>query len=249
MRAAPATVAVVLRSVPYGEADRVVTLLTEAHGKVSVLAPSARKSRRRMPPGALEPFGICEAEIALGSGELGRLAGARLVRGFPRLLGLLERMEIAGAALERVREIVPAREPEPRLVRAVEELFERLDGERAGSELGVAFELRLLALCGLTPRLGTCGACGKAAGDRAALFEPGRGSIVCRACGGGPFVLSAPARLSMLACLGERWASAAEGWSAAQLEEVRAAVEAFRARHVGLRREPGGAKALGARWR
>ena len=82
------TLAVLLRSVDYGEADRIVTLLTERRGRVSVLARSARKSTKRF-LGALEPFGVIEAEIALGTAEVGRLSSARLVRGFPKILASL----------------------------------------------------------------------------------------------------------------------------------------------------------------
>ena len=39
--------AILLASVPFGEADRVVTLFTRSHGKVSAMARSARKSRTR----------------------------------------------------------------------------------------------------------------------------------------------------------------------------------------------------------
>ena len=41
------TAAIVLRVTDYGEADRIVTLLTESHGKVSALARGAKKSRKR----------------------------------------------------------------------------------------------------------------------------------------------------------------------------------------------------------
>src|SRR5690606_35881161 len=88
------TPAVVLRSIAYGEADRIVTLLTESRGKVALMARGARKSARRL-AGALEPYAIVEAEIAMGSGDLGRLAQARVLRAFPGVLADLERMSVA----------------------------------------------------------------------------------------------------------------------------------------------------------
>src|SRR5689334_18160524 len=50
-----ATPALVLRTRPYGESDRIVTLLTEQHGKVTGIAKGAKNSRRRF-AGTLEPF-------------------------------------------------------------------------------------------------------------------------------------------------------------------------------------------------
>ncbi|HEX7488511.1 MAG TPA: DNA repair protein RecO, partial [Anaeromyxobacteraceae bacterium] len=52
---------VVLRTVDYGESDRVVTLLTAERGKVSAFARAARASRRRF-GGALEHFTLVHAE-------------------------------------------------------------------------------------------------------------------------------------------------------------------------------------------
>src|SRR5438067_9627088 len=50
-----ATSALVLRTRPYGESDRIVTLITEQHGKLVGIAKGAKNSRRRF-AGTLEPF-------------------------------------------------------------------------------------------------------------------------------------------------------------------------------------------------
>src|SRR5436853_6862297 len=50
-----ATLALVLRTRPYGESDRIVTFLTEDHGKLTGIAKGAKNSRRRF-GGTLEPF-------------------------------------------------------------------------------------------------------------------------------------------------------------------------------------------------
>lgn len=235
-----------LRSVAYGESDRVVTLLTDAHGKVSLLARGARASKKRFPGGALEPFGVIEAEMALGSGELGRLASARLARGFPRLLGSLARIELAGAGIEHVRALLPVREPDVRLLPTVERFFESLDGaDEPALEARIAFELRLLALAGLAPRLDACARCGRRAEDRAGLFDPGAGALICRACGGGPIHLSASTRARMIACLREGWAEAGQGWSARERSEALDALDAFVRRHAGGARATTGAGASG----
>lgn len=235
-RPATATRAILLRSVAYGEADRIVTLLTDEHGKLAVIARGARRSQKRF-AGALEPFALIDAEVALGSGELGRLAGARVLRGYPRILGSLARMELAGRALEMVRELVPAREPDPRFVETIVELFERLeedDGEAPESRL--AFEMRFLAIAGLAPRLDACGRCGTRAEERAALFDPGLGAIVCRSCGGGPIHLASATRSRMMAAMRHGWTESARGWSAREIAEASGAIDAFARRHVGSAR-------------
>ncbi len=225
------TAGILLRSVDYGEADRIVTWLTDAFGRVSVMARGARKSTRRF-VGALEPFAVIELEVALGRGELGRLASARLVRGYPRLLGRLDAMQSAGRALELVRAVAPERHADERLVPTVARWFELLD-EGAPASARVAFELRFLAIAGWPPRLTSCGRCGRAAGEgRAALFDPGLGAIVCRACGGGPLLLGGALREKMERALGPRWDVETE-WAPDEVVSAEAAIAAFVRRHLG----------------
>jgi DNA repair protein RecO (recombination protein O) len=74
--------ALLLRRVPYGEADLVVTLFTEPLGRVAAVARSARRSSRRFP--ALEPMHLLRVGLELVPGrELGMLTEASLER--PRL--------------------------------------------------------------------------------------------------------------------------------------------------------------------
>jgi DNA repair protein RecO (recombination protein O) len=225
------TRAVLLRSVEYGEADRILSLFTEAEGRVSAMARGARKSSRRF-AGALEPFQIIEVELVPSSGELGRLSSARLVRAFPRLLADLRAMAAAGAAMELVRDVSAPRTAEPEGLPCIEALFERLALEEgAPEEALLAFRLRWLALSGLAIRVDACGRCGKRAPEgRAGLFDPGLGSVVCRECGGGPVHLSGPTRASMRQALGPEWATVR--FEAEALREARDALDAFVARHV-----------------
>lgn len=227
------TPAVVLRSIAYGEADRIVTLLTESRGKVALMARGARKSARRF-AGALEPYAIVEAEIAMGSGDLGRLAQARVLRAFPGVLADLERMSVAAAGLELVREAVPDREPEGRLLPTIERFFE-LVAQAASDELRVAFALRVLALVGLGPNLEGCGRCGRRAPEgKAALFDPALGAIVCRACGGAPIKLPGTLRAHLQRCATRAWDEEASGsWDPERT--ARGALDELLARHLSHR--------------
>src|ERR671937_3018363 len=73
------TEAVVLRSLRLGEADRVLPLYTEAHGRVGAVAKGVRKTMSRF--GArLEPLSHVELVLHEGRGELATVRGADLVR-------------------------------------------------------------------------------------------------------------------------------------------------------------------------
>lgn len=175
-----------LRAVDFGEADRVVTLLTRELGLVSTMARAARRSRRRF-AGALEGFAVISVEIRAGRGALSYLESARVTRVFPRLLSNLAAMEAAGALLRMAREILPERAPEPELFDCLVEAFELLDHGAAARPLQLCCEARMLSLTGFAPMLTACVSCGREPKPgQAALLSVARGGIVCRACGGAP---------------------------------------------------------------
>ena len=226
--------AVLLRSVDYRDADRIVTLLTRELGKVAVMARGARRSTKRF-GGALEPYALLRAEVSLGRGEVGRLGQAQIVRHYPRILSDLTRMTHAGAALELVREIAPAREPDERLFDTVVQVLETLDGApEAREEILIAFQIRVAAVAGFSPGLDVCARCGRRAPEgKAARFDPVVGSIVCRACGGGPLHLSGETRARMRAHVGGAWHGGPFDWPPRVLAEARTAIGDHLTAHVG----------------
>ena len=73
------TEAVVLRSLRFGEADRVLHLYTLERGRIGALAKGIRKTKSRF--GArLEPLSHVELMLHQGSGELQTVTGAEIVR-------------------------------------------------------------------------------------------------------------------------------------------------------------------------
>lgn len=228
-RPAEETAAVLLRSVDFGESDRIVTLLTESLGRVSALAKGARNSRKRF-GASLEPFQMIVASLSPGSGELMRLSEARVVRSFPSILGSLDAMQEAGRALEAIRNVAPQRHVEPRLLMLTEQLFETLNAGQVEGTFAKT-SLRVLEIIGLAPRLDACLVCGRVpAAGQSAMFDPARGGIVCRACGGGPIKLASAARVWMMQLLSDEEDVATP--TREVLRDVEHAVEAFVTRHV-----------------
>jgi DNA repair protein RecO (recombination protein O) len=204
-------VGVVLRTVDYGEADRVVTLLTQERGKVAAFAKGARKSRRRF-GGALEPFTLLSAEVKERGRDLLWLDAVSVRRGFGGIRADLARIACASYACELARELVRDAEPHAELFALVVEYLERLDAAPAHPAALRAFELGALAGAGLMPRLDACVRCGTPArelfaaraGEAAAVgageagaavgagaptglrgrtrFDAGSGGLLCAAC-------------------------------------------------------------------
>lgn len=188
MRAAaqPATVtpALVLRVVNFGESDRVVTLLTAAHGKLSALAKGARASKRRF-GAALSPFGYGEAALRERRGqELWLLEDLHTSRGFARLPQELGRFSHACYALELCLHLCPPQEPEPEVLRLTLSLLEYLDGlpleARPAAEALRVYELGLLRAVGLALQLRECAACGHDVPELPLVpLDIARGGVLC----------------------------------------------------------------------
>ncbi len=120
--------AIVLRTVDYGESDRVVTLLSRERGKVSAFARGARASRKRF-GGALEPFTLLTAEVRVrGGSELLGLDSTHVLRGHGGIRGDLARIACAAYAAELARELVRDHEPHEELFELLVGYLELLDG-------------------------------------------------------------------------------------------------------------------------
>lgn len=94
------TRAIVLRRTNYGEADRILQLLTP-DGKRSVMARGVRHEKSRL-AGGIELFAICEVVITEGKGELGILTSARLVQFYRHIMSDYDRMQFAYTAIKLV---------------------------------------------------------------------------------------------------------------------------------------------------
>ncbi|MGZ6081273.1 MAG: DNA repair protein RecO, partial [Myxococcaceae bacterium] len=118
--------ALVLGTLDYGEADRLVTLLTRERGKLTAFAAGARKSRRRF-AGALEPGTVLRARLVERHGSTVRLDAVEVVNAFPRIRDELPRIARALYALELCRELLREQEPAPQLLSLAVDWLGRLD--------------------------------------------------------------------------------------------------------------------------
>ncbi len=95
--------AVVLSTLDYADADRLVTLFTRSHGKLTAFAVGARKSKRRF-AGALQPFTLLRAQLVERRGDTFRLDAADIQETFHRIREDLPRIARALYCLELCRE-------------------------------------------------------------------------------------------------------------------------------------------------
>jgi DNA repair protein RecO (recombination protein O) len=226
------TEALLVRKVPFGDADVMVTFFTEARGIVPAVARAARRSARRFP--ALEPMHLLRVGLEERAGaDLSMLSEAVLSRPRLGLTADLDKLEAAGQALRWVRRALPPYTPEPDLWREINGLLDDLDQAPALPETSpprarlAGTGLRLLSSVGWGLDLERCVRCGRPCEPGAsACVDPALGGLVCRACGGARIALR-EGRLARLqrAILGDNGALDLEDATVA-IDLVNAALDA-----------------------
>jgi DNA repair protein RecO (recombination protein O) len=188
------TEAVVLRSIRFGEADRVLHVYTLARGRVGVVAKGVRKTKSRF--GArLEPLSHVELMLHQGSGELQTVTGAALVRSHHAAREQPYRLGVGLLGAEAMLRLFTEQEANERAFQALVRFLDLLDeiepaaGRPALDPLALAFQLKLLWLSGYLPHLTSCADCG-AEGEQLVGYSPRAGGAVCRDCAEGALGLS-----------------------------------------------------------
>ncbi len=94
------TRAIVLRRTNYGEADRILKLLTP-DGQVSVMARAVRREKSKL-AGGIELFGVSDITVHSGKGDLGVLTSARLETFFEHILEDYDRLQFGYECINAV---------------------------------------------------------------------------------------------------------------------------------------------------
>jgi DNA repair protein RecO (recombination protein O) len=188
------TEAVVLRSIRFGEADRVLHLYTLDRGRVGAVAKGVRKTTSRF-GGRLEPLSHVELMLHQGSGELQTVTGVHLVRPHSEAREDYYRLSIGLIGSEAMLRLFSEQEPNPRAFTALTRFLDLLDEAPHSTErpaldpLALSFQLKLLWLSGYLPHLTSCAECGVADVPLVG-YSPKAGGAVCRACAQGALPIS-----------------------------------------------------------
>jgi len=173
--------ALVLRYSDYGEADRILTLLTAEHGLQKGFARSARKSRKRF-GATLEPFTKAVFHWREGRGDLLSLQGADLVDAHFGLRHDIKRLALAGYGVELVELLSEEGEPFPRVYELLSSFLGYLDHGGNFEAARLLFELRLIYLLGYIPHLLHCSDCLRVFNHEDIRFDANRGGSLCLDC-------------------------------------------------------------------
>jgi DNA repair protein RecO (recombination protein O) len=171
---------IVLRTIKLGEADRIVTLMTEGHGKVRAVAKGVRKTKSRF-GGRLEPTGHVAVLFYEGR-SLDIVTQAESLDHFRDIREDLDRLSRATSLLEAVDQLAQEEEENPALYRMLLGALRTL-AARDAPLIVPAFFWKVLSLEGFRPELDVCVSCGEE--DDLIAFDLTEGGTLCRRCAKG----------------------------------------------------------------
>lgn len=174
------TMALVLREVNYRESDKILTVLTEKEGKLTL---SARGCRRKGSPIAAACQLLCWGEFTLyeyrGRWSVKETAAERLFEG---VRADLDRLALASWFAEAAEALAEEGQPEPELLSLTLNCLHALDKlDLPLPQVKAAFEWRAMALAGYEPQIDRCAVCGKEDPEEPRVHL-GEGLLCCAAC-------------------------------------------------------------------
>ena len=180
------TDAIVIRSIHYGESDKIVTFFTREFGKIKGIAKGARRSRKRF-QNALGLFSHLRLIFFDKEGMgLVRAENCDILNAFPKIREDLKKIFYGNYYLELVNEMAGERENNAEAFNLLLHFLSALEEIETQEEQLRMFEIRMLSLFGYQPSLRRCGLC---KGDLKDLreastlfFSMEKGGGVCEMC-------------------------------------------------------------------
>lgn len=148
------TTAIILKRTDYGEADRILTVLTPDHGKLRLMAKGVRRVKSKL-AGGIELFSVSHITYIPGRGDIGTLVSTRLDKHFGTIVKDIERVQLGYELIKRLDKATED-EAEPTYFHLLQQGFEALDSQQATPELiQLWFSAQLLKIGGHGPNLHT----------------------------------------------------------------------------------------------
>ena len=230
------TEAIVLRSIRYGEADRILHLYSRDRGRIGAVAKGVRRPKSRF-GGRLEPLFRVGLVLHEGRGELHTVTSVQTIHAHATLREGRATLARATEACEGVLRLFDSAEPNVPAYNLLCHELGLLDAApgAAGRGQALAFRLKLLLAAGFVPELAACASCGER--EHLGAFSAGAGGVVCAACEAGSFALDPAAHEFLVSALGQPLAAVAAAPERALAQADRAIAETLEHHaHVRLAR-------------
>lgn len=148
------TKGIVLGRTDYGEADRIITLLTPDQGKLRLMARGVRRIKSKL-AGGIELFSVSDITYMPGKGEIGTLISSRLDTHYGKIVQDIDRVQLGYELIKQLNKATEDK-PEEDYFELLNTVFKELNNPSVPLELiKIWFQAQLLRLSGHTPNLQT----------------------------------------------------------------------------------------------
>ncbi len=172
--------AVVLNARDYGEAHKIVTLLSREMGKIDAVAKGVRKPKSRS-RGAVQWLSLSRFELYEGRGLYTIIQGENLQR-FTDIQEDLRKLAYASYLVEFLNEILPQGEASERVFFLLVATLHLLNSGNSEAMVSRMFEVKLLKILGYNPELDNCVSCNAPLKENEVLFSVALGGVLCPQC-------------------------------------------------------------------
>lgn len=172
---------IVLRTYSFGEADKIVILVSPNSGKLRTVAKGVRKTKSRF-GGRLEPF--THVDLVLYEGRnLDTITQVSVIEAYPRLRADYDAVMMASAMTETIDATVQEDEAAIGHFLSLQRGLGSLEAGNRNRDLLTAFFLRMAEVLGVAASLNRCAGCGRAQ-NHGEHFKFGfaAGGVVCETC-------------------------------------------------------------------
>jgi DNA repair protein RecO (recombination protein O) len=151
---------IITKVVNYGEADKIITIITGSNGKIQAYAKGARRPKSRIIAGS-QFLSYCSFILYKGS-EMYSLNSCEVIEPFYKIRNDLVKLTYACHMTDMINDAVQENQPSPGVLRLfLNTLHMLLNSEKQPELVKCVFELRLLSLIGYAPNIYGCTVCGR----------------------------------------------------------------------------------------
>ncbi|MBM7645792.1 DNA repair protein RecO (recombination protein O) [Scopulibacillus daqui] len=169
---------IIIKTINYGETNKVITLFTREHGKIGLMARGAKKAKSKL-AAASQLLMYGQFLFKRGKG-LGVLYQGEPILSFRSLKTDLNKMAYAAYIVEMLDKLTDSNIKNPYLFELLLQILSYIDEGVDPDVLTRIFEVKMLKTAGIEPELNACVHCGS--NDGPFSFSMSSGGLICRRC-------------------------------------------------------------------
>ncbi|WP_106768350.1 DNA repair protein RecO [Paenibacillus faecalis] len=175
------TEGIVIRSMDYGEGNKIITLCTEKSGKVGVLVRGAKKMKSRH-AALTQPFTYGEYVFFRNRTGLGTLNAGEIIESHHLLREDLMKAAYSSYACELLDRVLQDEETGAFWFHQLKACLTALQEDKDPQIITNLYEMKILQAAGYGPELNVCISCNQERADTELLISPRLGGVMCRRC-------------------------------------------------------------------